>query len=69
MDFNLGFIPATFNTPHKEEFDTTYMRALYEVGFGQAEAGYQWSKQPPVLLGRDNTSPGEDDTSSKSPPE
>ena len=69
VDFNLGFIPATFNTPHKEEFDTIYMRALYEVGFGQAEAGYQWSKQPPVLLGRDNTSPGEDDTSSKSPPE
>jgi len=26
--FNLGFIPSSFNPPHKEEFDTAYMRAL-----------------------------------------
>jgi hypothetical protein len=47
VDFNLTFIPATFNVPHKEQFDTAYMKALYEVGFNAAKSGYQWQKHPP----------------------
>jgi hypothetical protein len=47
FDFNLAFIPPTFDTPHEEEFDTNYMQQLYRVGFDQARAGYSWAKVPP----------------------
>lgn len=47
MDFNLAYIPTTFNVPHKEEFDTNYMRQLYATGKQMAQAGYQWQKYPP----------------------
>jgi hypothetical protein len=50
-DFNLAYIPATFKVPHTTQFDTAYMRQLYELGFGQAAAGYQWTKQPPTQVG------------------
>ena len=32
IDFNLAYIPPTFKTPHRTEFDTDYMRALYDLG-------------------------------------
>ena len=47
LDFNLAYIPASFNAPHKEEFDTAYMRALFNVGFDMAAKGYPWEKIPP----------------------
>lgn len=47
IDYNLTYIPASFNTPHNEEFDTAYMRSLYAVGEQAAKAGYQWEKYPP----------------------
>jgi hypothetical protein len=47
VDFNLAFIPASFNAPHKEEFDTEYMRALYDVAYHMALKGYPWTKAPP----------------------
>ena len=47
IDFNLAYIPRTFNVPHKEEFDTNYMRQLFATGRQMAEAGYQWQKYPP----------------------
>ncbi len=50
IDFNLAYIPPTFETPHKAEFDTAYMRALYDVGYSMAEKGYIWTKKPPVLI-------------------
>ena len=50
IDFNLAYIPPSFKVPHKEEFDTVYMRALYDVGYGLAEKGYSWTKEPPVLM-------------------
>jgi hypothetical protein len=50
IDFNLAYIPPNFVTPHKEEFDTVYMRALYDVGYKMAEKGYVWTKEPPVLI-------------------
>ena len=37
IDFNLTYIPPTFNTPHNEEFDTAYMRSLFDVGFQAAQ--------------------------------
>jgi len=47
LDFNLTYIPRTFNTPHEEEFDTNYMRSLYDVGLQTAKTGGHWYKFPP----------------------
>jgi predicted acylesterase/phospholipase RssA len=49
VDFNLAFIPPSFNAPHKEEFDNDYMRALYDVGYNLAVKSYPWLKLPPGL--------------------
>jgi predicted acylesterase/phospholipase RssA len=46
-DFNLAFIPATFNAPHREEFDTEYMGLLFALGYEMAAGGYPWQKAPP----------------------
>jgi len=47
LDFNLGFIPPTFNAAHPEEFDNAYMRALYDEGYNMALQGFPWQKTPP----------------------
>ena len=47
IDFNLTYIPPSFNTPHNEQFDTAYMQSLYKVGLDAAKAGYTWQKYPP----------------------
>jgi predicted acylesterase/phospholipase RssA len=47
VDFNLAFIPESFNAPHKEEFDNAYMRELYAVGYEMAVKGFPWLKTPP----------------------
>jgi hypothetical protein len=47
LDFNLAYIPASFNAPHKTPFDTDYMRALFNVGYDLAVKGYTWEKAPP----------------------
>jgi len=47
VDFNLAFIPESFNAPHREEFDPEYMRALYRTAYGMAAKGYSWEKNPP----------------------
>jgi predicted acylesterase/phospholipase RssA len=52
IDFNLTYIPRTFNTPHLEEFDTNYMRELYAVGQQAAKSGGAWQKYPPGFEAR-----------------
>lgn len=47
VDFNLACIPASFHHLHLEEFDTDYMRILYETGYELAQKGYPWMKVPP----------------------
>jgi predicted acylesterase/phospholipase RssA len=47
VDYNLAFIPRTFNVPHHEQFDTDYMRALFQLGYDMAAQGYPWQKIPP----------------------
>ena len=49
LDYNLAYIPKSFNTPHKEEFDSEYMRQLFQVGYDLAAKGYQWEKVPPGM--------------------
>ncbi len=50
VDFNLAFIPASFNAPHPEEFDNEYMRKLYDVGYDMASKGFPWAKTPPGFV-------------------
>lgn len=47
LDFNLAYIPSTFNVPHTKQFDTPYMRELFKTGHDLAVAGYPWNKSPP----------------------
>ena len=47
VDFNLAYIPPSFDAPHEEEFDTEYMRALFQTGYQMAADGYPWEKVPP----------------------
>src|SRR5262245_9016906 len=47
VDYNLAYIPPTFKAEHKEDFDTTYMRQLYALGYELAVKGYPWQKTPP----------------------
>lgn len=47
VDFNLAYVPASFDAPHREEFDTEFMRALFQTGFELAAKGYRWYKRPP----------------------
>ena len=47
VGFNLAYIGSDFNEPHKEEFDTKYMNALFQYGYEHAVEGYAWSKYPP----------------------
>jgi predicted acylesterase/phospholipase RssA len=51
IDFNLTYIPPTFDTPHLAEFDTNYMKQLYGVGKQLGESAYQWNKYPPGFEG------------------
>jgi predicted acylesterase/phospholipase RssA len=50
IKYRLSYIPPSFEAPHPAEFDTPYMRALYDVGEKIALAGSEWSDHPPVLL-------------------
>jgi predicted acylesterase/phospholipase RssA len=47
LDFNLAYIPAQFDAPHKADFDRQFMRALFETGYEMAAKGYPWEKVPP----------------------
>jgi hypothetical protein len=55
VDFNLAYIPAEFNAPHAEEFDSAFMRALYDEGYRRAVAGYPWVKRPPGFIEHHST--------------
>ena len=48
-DFNLAYVPDSFVGRENAPFDLDYMRALYELGYAQARAGYKWDKKPPDL--------------------
>jgi hypothetical protein len=46
VDFNLACIPEHFDAPHSEEFDTAYMRRLFEFAYSMALNGYPWQRVP-----------------------
>lgn len=47
IDYNLAFIPDSFDTKPKEDFDPVYMGKLFELGYQKAKNGYPWGKGPP----------------------
>ena len=47
VDFNLAYIPESFNLTLSEPFDTSYMNGLFELGFELGSQGYPWRKAPP----------------------
>ncbi len=49
IDYNLAYIPKSFYAPHTEDFDTEYMRKLFQAGYDLAVKGYPWEKAPPGL--------------------
>ena len=49
LDYNLAYIGADFTAEHKEDFDTAYMRALFDHGYQLGRQGYPWHKTPPGL--------------------
>ena len=52
LDFNLAYIGPEFTFDNKTaEFDTLYMRALFDYGETLGRQGYPWKKSPPGLEG------------------
>lgn len=51
VDYNVALIPASFSFPHKEPYDTAYMRSLYQTGYALGARGYRWRKAPPAYSG------------------
>jgi hypothetical protein len=47
VDFNLAFIPASFDVLLTEPFEQHYMNELFNLGYELAQAGYPWAKAPP----------------------
>jgi len=50
MDFNLAFIGEDFDVGSREDFDTEYMRDLFDYAYQLARGGYPWQKRPPGLV-------------------
>jgi predicted acylesterase/phospholipase RssA len=51
IGFNLAYIPSSFNHVHAENFDTAYMKDLFDTGHRLGAAGYNWQKTPPGMMG------------------
>jgi predicted acylesterase/phospholipase RssA len=47
IDFNLAYIPSSFNVPLPRPFDNHYMVELFKLGYALGSKGYRWSKMPP----------------------
>jgi len=47
LDYNLAYIPASFDLKPKEDFDPVYMGKLFDLGYHLARGGYPWDKAPP----------------------
>jgi predicted acylesterase/phospholipase RssA len=48
FDFHLAYIGPDFTYENKkEEFDTLYMRALFDYAYNLGRQGYSWKKAPP----------------------
>ncbi len=46
VDFNLAYVPDSFNVEPAETFDKAYMRQLFALGYEAAARGYPWVTGP-----------------------
>jgi hypothetical protein len=46
-DFSLAYIGADFTYLHEKDFDTDYMKRLFEYSYKLGAKGYPWHKVPP----------------------
>ncbi len=47
INYNLAYIPESFNEESSEPFDKEYMTKLFNLGFQMAIDGYKWHAVPP----------------------
>ena len=52
FDYNLAFIPTSFDMKLPAPFDSAYMRELFRLGHDMGLAGYPWAKTPPTFTRR-----------------
>src|SRR5215204_2543087 len=50
VDYNLAYIQGDFPAVKHEDFDSAYMRSLFDYGYQKGLRGYPWQKAPPNLL-------------------
>lgn len=55
-DFNLAFVPQSFQTKPKELFDARYQAALFNEGLRLGSSGRAWVKVPPDVVPKPNKS-------------
>jgi predicted acylesterase/phospholipase RssA len=46
-DFNLAYIGEDFTVPRLQQFDSVFVKQLFDYGFQLAREGRQWHKAPP----------------------
>jgi predicted acylesterase/phospholipase RssA len=68
VDYNVALIPTSFDVPHKEPYDTAYMRSLYQTGYELGARGYRWRKAPPAYSGPLPPAPAQASQSERAPP-
>src|SRR5580700_895263 len=49
VDYNLAYIEPDFPEVKHEDFDSKYLRALFDYGYAKGRAGYPWHKAPPIF--------------------
>jgi hypothetical protein len=47
IEYNLAYIPDTFDMKPNESFDPVYMGELFDPGYQMAKSGYPWIDAPP----------------------
>lgn len=47
VDFNLAFVPSSFDEKPQELFDPAYMKKLFRLGYEKALSETPWCKEPP----------------------
>jgi hypothetical protein len=47
LGFSLTYIDKDFPSPRSSDFETSYMRSLFQYGYDKAKTGNFWTKAPP----------------------
>ncbi len=58
IGFNVATIPPGFDAPSRGAFDPDHMRALFKVGYDQAQRAIPFTTAPPPFPGTSDPQPG-----------